>query len=476
MRRTIFVIDDDPSFRILLNTVLSKEYDIQTFADAHACLKQLEKQQPSLVITDYAMPETNGLEFTQQIKEKYPSLPVLVLTAYGSVESAVEVLKAGAFHYLEKTTSGSVSTANFTVLKELIRRGVANADLQAERDRAITEVENLKKQVTELKPIELVGNSSAIKTLRQMIEQVAAIDSTVLIRGETGTGKNLAASLIHKLSRRDNNGRFVEINCASLPETLLETELFGHEQGAFTDARSTKKGLFEIADHGTIFLDEIDSASMAVQSKLLSVLETRSFRRVGGVQPISVDVRLICATNASLEDKVTHSKFREDLFYRINVVSILMPPLRELGEDIITLAEKFTERFSHEMNKPVAGLSAEAKMQLLQHNWKGNVRELRNVIERAVIFTPQGQSVTNIQITPAGSSHTEEKMVTSNGKLFSIPIGKPLEDVKLAYIQAVLKCYPKSYTDAAKVLGISAKSLWEIRKRYSLETNDENNM
>lgn len=466
MKRTLFVVDDDPSFRILLNTVLSKEYQVVTIPDAETCLKELEKEKPDLIITDYAMPETNGMELTIKVKKKYPDLPVIVLTAYGSVEAAVEVLKKGAFHYLEKNTSGTVSTANFTVLKELIRRAIETVDLQAETARYKTEVETLKKQVTEFKPTTLIGNSPAIKTLHQMLEQVAQIDSTVLIRGETGTGKNLAAAIIHKMSKRKEDGRFVEVNCAALPETLLEAELFGHEQGAFTDARSTKKGLFEVADKGTLFLDEIDSASLSVQSKLLSVLETRSFRRVGGTKTFTVDVRLICATNASLEEKVAQGKFREDLFYRINVVSIIMPPLRELGDDVIALAEQFIKRFSTEMNKPVKGLSVGAKKQLRTHPWKGNVRELRNVIERAVIFTPPGQDVSESQISL--TTFQDQPIVNSNQKQFSIEYGKTLEEIKLAYIQAILKENPSSYTDAAKILGISSKSLWEIRKRNDL--------
>jgi len=469
MKRTLYIVDDDPSFRLLLNKVLSKEYQVVLFSDAQACVKQMESALPALVISDYAMPEMNGLELTMLIKERFPQIPIIVLTAYGSVGAAVEVLKQGAFHYLEKNTAGSVSTANFNVLKELIRRAIHNVELHEETARYKNEVEKLQKEVTQLRPTELIGNSSAMNSLRAMIEQIAAIDSTVLIRGETGTGKNLAAGIIHKLSRRQTTGKFIEINCAALPETLLEAELFGHEQGAFTDAKSAKKGLFEIADNGTIFLDEIDSASMAVQSKLLSVLETKSFRRVGGTKPITADVRLVCATNASLEEKVTAGKFREDLFYRINVISFLMPPLRELGEDVILLAERFVQRFSKEMSKPLSGLTENTKTVLRRHNWKGNVRELRNVIERAVIFTPAGKAITADKITLTAIHADAKPEVKEN--LFCIETGKSLEEVKLAYIKTVLTTCSKNYTEAAKILGISPKSLWEIRKRYGLEAS-----
>ncbi|ACF14399.1 two component, sigma54 specific, transcriptional regulator, Fis family [Chloroherpeton thalassium ATCC 35110] len=469
MKRTLYIVDDDPSFRLLLNKVLSKDYQVQLFPDAKTCLKQIETEPPALVISDYAMPETNGLELTMLIKERFPEVPIIVMTAYGSVEAAVEVLKQGAFHYLEKNTAGSVSTANFNVLKELIHRAIRSVELHEETARYKTEVEKLQQEVTQLRPVELIGNSSAMKSLRAMLEQISGIDSTVLIRGETGTGKNLAASIIHKLSRRQSAGKFIEINCAALPETLLEAELFGHEQGAFTDAKSTKKGLFEIADGGTIFLDEIDSASMAVQSKLLSVLETKAFRRVGGTKPITADVRLICATNASLEEKVTAGKFREDLFYRINVISFLMPPLRELGEDVILLAERFVQRFSQEMNKPLPGLTETAKAVLRRHLWKGNVRELRNVIERAVIFAPASQLITADQITLTAIQTDTKQEIKEN--LFCIETGKSLEEVKLAYIKTVLTTCSKNYTEAARILGISPKSLWEIRKRHGLETS-----
>ncbi len=471
MKPLVFVVDDDPSFRLLLDKVLSKDYDIKTFNDAAACLLQLEREQPALVLTDYAMPDINGLELLATIKQEYPALPVIVLTGYGSIEAAVEALKGGAFHYMEKNLNGATASANFTVLKTLMSRAIERATLKEESQRYKSEVEQLKKKVRQQDTIELIGNSVSIQSLRSMIQQMAAIDSTVLIRGETGTGKTIVARLIHRLSPREQKGQFVEINCAALPENLLEAELFGYEPGAFTDAKSQKKGLFEVADGGTIFLDEIDSTSMLVQSKLLSVLETRTFRRLGGSQPIYSNVRLICATNASLEQKVADQKFREDLFFRINVVSLFMPPLRELGEDIVLIAERFVQQFSREMNKGVTGISPEAKTALLRHTWKGNVRELRNVIERAVIFTPAGSDVQPQQLMLT-LPHAPTAPVATAGADFSIPMGKTLEEVKLAYIQAVLK-QSSNYADAAKTLGISAKALWEIRKRYGIDTADE---
>lgn len=473
MKKTVFVVDDDLGFRELLNAVLSRDYTVRTFAEPPVLLRELEKEQPHLILADFTMPEMNGLELTEAVKAKFPALPVIVLTGYGTIDSAVAVLKAGAFHYLEKNLSGSVSSTNFTILKELINRAIESATIRAESAAYKSEVETLRKQVKRLKSAELIGESEAIRSIRAMVEQIAAIDSTVLIRGETGTGKNLVAERIHQYSRRDTTGRFVEVNCAALPETLLEAELFGYEQGAFTDARTAKKGLFETADNGTVFLDEIDSMSLLVQSKLLTVLESKQFRRVGGNETIKVDVRMICATNSSLEQKVLDRKFREDLFYRINVISLYMPPLRDLGNDVILIAERFVERFSSEMRKPVRGLSMLAKQTLLSHRWNGNVRELRNTIERAVIFTAAGDLIEPEQIilTPG----QPQLPVKETGGLFVVPLGetpeetKPLEEIKLAYIRAVLKKFPKSYNDAARALDISQKSLWEIRKRYGLD-------
>jgi DNA-binding NtrC family response regulator len=470
MSPLIYVVDDDPSFRLLLERVLAKDFTLKTFSRAQDCLDAIDVEPPALVLTDYTMPDINGVELTSTIRKKYPSVAVIVLTGYGSVESAVEALKAGAFHYIEKNMSGAGATANFTVLRTLISRAIESASLKQETARYKSEVEQLKKKVRQTDAVELVGNSPAICALRELIEQVAKTDSTVLIRGETGTGKTVVARLIHRLSHREAEGEFVEINCAAIPDNLLEAELFGYEPGAFTDARTTKKGLFEIAHNGTIFLDEIDATSLVVQSKLLSVLETRTFRRLGGHQSIYANVRVIAATNAKIEEKVAEQKFREDLFFRINVVSIQMPPLRELGDDIILIAEKFISQFSREMNKPIAGLTEDAKAVLCAQEWKGNVRELRNVIERAVIFTPSGEHIGPTQLALPNVYRAPNAV--PNEHVFSIPIGKSLEEVKLAYIQAVLKS-SSSFAEAARILGISTKTLWEIRKRYGIELSDE---
>lgn len=471
-RYKIFVIDDDATFCLLLDKILSRDYAVKAFTSPLEAIEQISLEKPDLILTDYTMPEMNGLELTRTVKQSFPNLPIIVLTGYGSIESAVEVLKAGAFHYLEKSITGGTPTANFTILRNLIARAIENGQLP----RYKTENEQLRRKFKQFRSTELVGESDSIQRVRRMIEQIATTDSTVLILGETGTGKNVAAAMIHRLSSRVNKGEFVEINCAALPDSLLEAELFGYEKGAFTDAKEMKKGLFEIANNGTIFLDEIDSTSPLVQSKLLTVLETRSFRRLGGNQPISVDVRLICATNASLKDKVEQKKFREDLFFRINVVSIGMPPLRTLGNDIILIAETFIKQFATEMNKTVLGLTDEGRKTLLEKQWKGNVRELRNVMERAVIFAENGQFITPVElimidddISSTTARYAPKSPEALQKKVFSAPIGRTLEDVKLDYIKAVLHDCGNKYTEAAKILDITPKALWEIRKRYRLE-------
>jgi two-component system, NtrC family, response regulator AtoC len=480
---TVFIVDDDPMFSMLLEKMLVRDFDVRRFSNPKLSVEAITKERPDVVLSDFTMPEMNGLELVRAVKEKHPNLPVIVLTAYGNVESSVEVMKAGAFHYLEKTMHGGAAAANYTILRALITRAIESSEIKEEAQRIKKENEQLKQKVRKLRSPELYGSSQAMQAVRAMVEQVAAIDSTVLIRGETGSGKNVAAELIHNRSRRRETGQFVEINCAALPESLLEAELFGYEQGAFTDAKNMKKGLFETANGGTIMLDEIDSASLLVQSKLLTVLETRSFRRVGGTQPVSVDVRVICATNATLEQKVKEKKFREDLFFRINVVTIPMPPLRALGGDIILIATNFIEQFSTEMNKQILGIEEEAKKILLGYRWQGNVRELRNVMERAVIFTPNGQPVSAGQIvlpTFFGGESVNALMPSSMDTLtaegsnfFTVQLGKTLEDVKVEYIKAVIKACDYKYTDAAKTLDITAKSLWEIRKRHNLSEKNE---
>ncbi len=461
MKHTIFIVDDEPTFRALIDATLSRDYDTKLFHEPMSLLKELEKKEPHLILTDYSMPDMDGIELIQRVKSKRPHLPIIMLTNYGSVDAAVRALKAGAFHFLEKTTADSVSSANFTILKELIARAIESSTYKHE-------AESLREELKRLKAIDLIGESKPITSVKQTLMRLALLDSTVLLLGETGTGKNLAAEFIHQSSKRAS-GKFVEINCAALPETLLEAELFGYEKGSFTDAKSSRKGLFESANNGTIFLDEIDSASPSVQTKLLSVLENKRIRRIGGNEYIPIDVRLICATNANLAKKVADKEFREDLFYRITVMTVEMPPLRSLGNDILLMAEHFANSFAQEMGKIFNGFTDDAKEKLLAHHWKGNVRELRNVIERAIAFIPDTEPISGADlIFPSRHATTNPDPPDLQTTHFSIPIGKSLEEVKIAYVQEVLRRHGENYTKASSILGISQKSLWELRKKYEL--------
>ncbi len=461
MKRTIFIVDDEPTFRALVDATLSRDYHTKLFHEPASLLKELEKEEPHLILTDYSMPDMDGIELIERVKVKRPYLPIIMLTNYGSVDAAVRALKAGAFHFLEKTSAGGVSSANFTILKELIARAIESSTYKHE-------AETLREELKRLKSIDLIGESKPIKSVKQTLLRLASLDSTVLLLGETGTGKNLAAEFIHQSSKRASS-KFVEINCAALPETLLEAELFGYEKGSFTDAKSSRKGLFESANGGTIFLDEIDSASPSVQTKLLSVLENKRIRRIGGNDYFPVDVRLVCATNANLAKKVADKEFREDLFYRITVMTVEMPPLRSLGNDVLLMAEHFADRFAQEMGKVVSSFTDDAKAKLLAHTWKGNVRELRNVIERAIAFTPENESISAEDLVfPSRHTAANPPAPDELSTHFSIPIGKSLEEIKIAYVQEILRRHGDNYTKVSSILGISQKSLWELRKKYEL--------
>ncbi|PSQ80366.1 MAG: sigma-54-dependent Fis family transcriptional regulator, partial [Bacteroidetes bacterium QS_1_65_9] len=314
----------------------------------------------------------------------------------------------------------------------------------------------------------ILGESEAIEEVRGTIETLTGVPNTVvLLRGETGTGKNLVAKTIHHNSTY-NAGRFMEINCAALPENLLEAELFGYEEGAFTDARESKQGLLEAADGGTLFLDEIDSMPVPLQAKLLSFLESRTFRRLGGVDEIRVTTRVLCATNSDLEQLVAEKEFRKDLFYRINVVNLHLPPLRKMGEDLFVIARSLVDEFNEELRRDVEGFTEAAREKLAEHAWPGNVRELRNVLERAMIFseTPEIE-VGDLVLAPR--DQLTDSAATGGRDSFSFPAEHTLEELEQAYILHTLNHSDASYADVAEMLGISKKTLWEKRKRYNLD-------
>ncbi len=456
MKERIFVVDDEPKIGTLFSNVLERDgYEVDTYMNPAKMLDALDNgaDLPDVVLADMMMPEMNGVELLETLQERDADVPVIIMTAHSSVQTAVEAMRQGAFHYLQKPV-------NLEEMRALLEKALKLYGAQQE-------LEQIKTEKQKKYPIDgILGESDAIVRVRETLQTLCnASNTTVLFSGETGTGKNLAAQTLHYNSPRAKKP-FTEINCAALPDNLLEAELFGYEEGAFTDARDSKQGLIEVADEGTLFLDEIDSMSMALQAKLLSFLESRTFRRLGGVEDLTVDTRVLCATNADLEESVKEKSFRKDLFFRINVVNVQLPPLRHMGDDVLLIARHMIQNFNRELGREVEGFSDDAKEKLLDHMWPGNVRELRNVLERAMIFT-RGTKVQADDLTLAPPGRLDE--MHAAGEAFQFPMGRSLKEVEKAYIQRTLETNDSSYADIASSLGISKKTLWDKRKRYGLD-------
>ena len=369
----VLVVDDEKNMRLSLKTVLADEgYSVRLAESAEEALAVLGQEDFFMMITDARLGAMSGYELLPKVHSRWPDLPILMITAYATPKLAVEAIKAGAFDYLAKPFA-----------PEELLHAIARC---AERHRLLHQNATLREQAHQTYRLEqIVGDSTGIRDLRQMIQTVAPTDARVLILGESGTGKELVAGALHCLSAR-HKASYVRINCAAIPETLLESELFGHEKGAFTGALKQKAGRVEEADGGSIFLDEIADMSRPLQAKLLRFLEDGTFTRVGGTQELRVDVRLIAATNRDIIAAIRENEFREDLFHRLNVVQFRLPPLRERGQDVLLLAEHFLKHFAPSIKKPARRFSRAAQQMLVSHHWPGNVRELRNVIERALIL------------------------------------------------------------------------------------------
>ncbi|GAB5534371.1 MAG: sigma-54 dependent transcriptional regulator [Rubricoccaceae bacterium] len=458
-KKRVFVVDDDPKIGELFAKVLSRDgYATQGFTAASAALQALDDGAvPDIVLTDLMMPDISGMQLIEELTKRGLAIPVIVMTAHSSVQTAVEAMRMGAFHYLQKPV-------NLEEMRALLSKAL---DLYEDK-KELQEIKKERKKKNSTSRI--IGTSPEVEVVRDTIETLKDIPNTiVLVRGETGTGKNLVAQTLHYASKW-SGGRFMEINCAALPDNLLESELFGYEKGAFTDARSAKPGLLEVADGGTLFLDEIDSMSMPLQAKLLSFLESRTFRRLGGTDDIKVTTRIVCATNANLQEKVAEKEFRKDLLFRINVVSIPLPPLRRMGDDVIDIAEAVAAGFASEFGKPFEGFSDAAKDKFTEHDWPGNVRELRNVLERALIFAKSAELGAEDLII----QKTDLFDTASDEDTFRFRSGGTLEDIEYEYIKHILATNRNSsYADTAKLLGISKKTLWEKRKRYNLDAEIE---
>ncbi len=445
MAEKLLIVEDEDTLRESLKRVFIRDgYEVDIAQDAESALKVLEGRTYDLIITDIILPGITGIELLKRYREQNDNQLVIVMTAFASLETAVEALRFGAYDYIIKP-----------VMHEEIKRIVRNAL----KERAL-KAENiiLKKQIGELYDFDnIVGQGSAISSLIQEVKKIADSKSNVLLLGETGTGKELFARSIHfSSSRRDEP--FIPINCSAIPENLLESELFGYLKGAFTGAINTKRGLFEEADRGTIFLDEIGDLSVSLQSKLLRVMDDREIRPIGSVQSRKVDIRFITATNRDIHKAVKEGLFREDLFYRINVVTLKLPPLRERKEDILLLAQHFLEKYSHELGKPVRYIDEQAQKMLVDYDWPGNVRELQNIIERAILITESNF------IMP---EHLHEG-VKSSVTFFSSSIEKGLSIEE--YTKEFIMLYQKKYNEQklADMLGITRKSLWEKRKRWDI--------
>ena len=441
----ILIVDDEASVRSSLFHWFKEDgYNVDVAEDAYAALDKFERDNWDIMLLDIKMPGMDGLELLENLKEVSKSTIVIVMTAFASVDTAVKALKGGAFDYIVKPFN-----------PEDLSRLVRNAAKQIELKNENIQLKHKIKQLARME--EIVGKSQQIERVLESVETVANSDSTVVIRGESGTGKELIARAIHCHSPR-RYYPIVAVNCGALVESLLESELFGHEKGAFTGAQSRRKGKFEMADKGTLFLDEIGNISPKMQMQLLRVLESKQFTRVGGNQTIHVDIRLICATNKNLEKAVEEGDFREDLYYRINVFTIFLPPLRERRSDIPLLAQHFLAKYTASMNKPMQEISQEAMDLLIRHDWPGNVRELENAVERAmVVGKPPMIKPSDLPFQLAQSPKQRKGSVDS------------LSSMEHQHISYVLAKTEWNITRAAQLLEIDRVTLYNKIKKYGLE-------
>ena len=445
---TILIVEDEPKMLRLLELNLADDgYTTRTASTAENGLKVLAADQIDLVLSDFKLPGMNGLEFLQALKRANAAIPVVMMTAYGTVESAVEAMKQGASDYVLKPFS--IEEIKLIVRKELEVRRLH------EENRQLREALGHRYQFDNI-----VANSPGMQEVLATVEQVAPSNSTVLLGGESGVGKDMIARAIHQHSRRVN-GPFVKINCTAIPENLLESELFGYEKGAFTGAVTAKPGKFELADKGTIFLDEIGDMPGSLQVKLLRVLQEREFERLGGTRTIKVDVRVVAATNQDLRAALEQGTFREDLYYRLNVVPISIPPLRAHKEDIPYLVDHFIARFSESSGKAIKGITPEALKVLVDFHWPGNVRELENIIERAVVMVSGTEiEASDIRLdTPSQGGGQTVSTTEENSAILFLPQGMTLDQYEDKLIREALQRAGGNKSQAARLLGLSRNAL-----------------
>ncbi len=444
LKLRLLIVEDEKEQREMLSGFLHKEgYQVFSADSGSPALKLFEEKSFELALIDLKMPGMDGLELLTKLKKLSPDTQVIVMTAYGTIETAVAAMKEGAFHYVNKPID----------LQELL----INLKKAAETHTILAENRYLKEQLEDrFRDTTIIGQSKAIQEVLSTISRVAKMDTTVLILGESGTGKELVARAIHSLSPRSHK-KFVAFSCSAIPESLLESELFGYERGAFTGANRRKEGRFEIADGGTLFLDEIGDISFEMQIKLLRVLESQEFERLGGKESIKVDVRILAATNQDLLKKMQEKTFRDDLYYRLNVISIYLPPLRERRDDIMLLIDYFLRLYNTKLGKEVKGLTPQAKDVLINYHWPGNVRELENVIERGVVLARS--DVIDVNDLP------EFRMPEQKA---DFPVELSLSEMEKRHIQRVLDKTKGSITKSAEMLGIHRNTLRLKMKEYGL--------
>ncbi len=440
----ILIVDDELVIRESLAGWLKRDgYEVGTVAGGEEALDLLKQKGFDILLLDIQLDGMSGMEVLSRVKEEYPDIDVVMITAFGSVQSAVQAMKSHAFDYLLKPFDPDELGLMIKKLVEHRARKQENIFLKEEYE-------------TRTRFESMIGQSRAMQDIFKLIEDIRDVPSSVLITGETGTGKGLAAKAIHSNSRF-RNGPFVSVNCGAIPKHIMESELFGHRKGAFTDAKETRKGRLEMASGGTLFLDEIGEISMRMQIDLLQVLEDRIFYKVGGTQPITADFRVIAATHANLEQAIKDRTFREDLFYRLNVISFAMPPLRERKEDIPLLADHFLKKFTQEVNRGVERISRDAMDELMLYEWPGNVRELSNAVERAVVVC-RTRTITPLDL-PIGTSREEELKT----RYFS------LDDVEKEHIITILNQTGWNISKSSAILGIDRSTLYNKIHRYDLK-------
>jgi two-component system NtrC family response regulator len=449
---TILIVDDEKNYLVVLSSFLSGEgYEPITADNAQQALDIVENTDLDLVLTDMKMPSMDGTELLKRIKGKSPDLPVVMMTAYGTVEKAVEAMQLGAFNFILKPFQNET-------LKQIIRNAVSTYSVLKENRRLVEALES------RYRFDNIIGKSKPMLAVFDIIQKIAHTKATVLITGESGSGKELIAKAIHFNSARRNKP-FVAVSCAALSETLLESELFGHERGAFTGAAAMRKGRFELADGGTLFLDEIGDVPTSVQVKLLRVLEEMTFERVGGTRTISADIRLIAATNKDLRDEVEQQRFREDLYFRLNVVHITLPPLRERSEDIPVLATYFVNKYAEETNRGEMTISSEAMRFFCHHRWPGNVRQFEHAIERAVLLS-EGIEIGLDDLPKDLVGFADLEIPIDWEDLSNLP--ETLDGIEKRLIQKALSMSNNIQARAAKLLGVTPSNLQYRLKKHNL--------